>query len=119
PSAWSGSASAPGPIDSSESHDGSRRKPRPPPARSIHDWSRAKHHELGVKRAARHFRQFQLKDVTGWGAVRYRHHTPQLVGVRSTLRTVVEGGCGMPASNPRPGLSNMHLALANRSSRDF
>src|SRR5467141_2094804 len=27
------------------------------------------------KRAARHFPPIQLKDVTGWGAVRYCHHT--------------------------------------------
>src|SRR5438132_444931 len=45
---------------------------------------RGKQLELGVKRAARHFRQFQLKGVTGWGAVRCSHHTPQLAGVRST-----------------------------------
>jgi hypothetical protein len=75
----------PGPIDSSESHDSSRRRTKPPsPVRPRYvTWSRAKHHEPGVKRAARHFRQFQLKDVTGWGAVRCHDHTPQLVGVRS------------------------------------
>jgi hypothetical protein len=34
-----------------------------------------------IKRAARHFPPIQLKDVTGWGAVRYCHHTTPSVRV--------------------------------------
>src|SRR6266550_2112610 len=34
-------------------------------------------HHPQSKRAARHLPPIQLKDVTGWGAVRYCHHTPR------------------------------------------
>ncbi len=60
-----------------------------------------KHHELGAKRAARHFRQIQLKDVTGWGAVRCRHHTPQLVGMLSR-QEVADSTLGTAAESAAP-----------------
>jgi len=70
----------------------------------------------GSKRAARHVPPIQLKDVTGWGAVRYSHHTLRLSACSKFLIAARTGGLPARSDAPAEGLVRKQMTPTDRLS---